>query len=94
MTDQETIDVYNARAGEYARLVTTDAAPHATLAAFMARLQPGARVLDMGCGPGNSSAHMAAAGLRPDPVDPAQAMIEIARQTPWPARPPRRFRRA
>lgn len=81
MPDNETIDVYNARAADYAKLVTSDAAPDATLAAFIARLKPGARVLDLGCGPGNSAAHMARAGLAPDPLDPAEAMIEIARTT-------------
>ena len=81
MPDRETIDVYNARAADYAGLVTSDSEPDATLKAFIARLAPGARILDMGCGPGNSSAHMAAAGLSPDPVDPAFAMIEIAQNT-------------
>lgn len=79
MTDHKTIEVYNARAADYAKLVTSGNAPDATLSAFIARLSPGARVLDMGCGPGNSAAHMAAAGLSPDPVDPAAAMIDIAR---------------
>lgn len=87
MTDRETIDVYNARAAEYATLVTSGAGPDATLAAFIARLPPGARVLDLGCGPGNSAAHMANAGLSPDALDPAEAMVEIARtQHDLPAR--------
>lgn len=80
MTDRETIDVYNARAADYAKLVTSDDKPDATLAAFIARLSKGARVLDLGCGPGNSAAHMAAAGLNPDPLDPAVAMVEIAQR--------------
>ncbi len=81
MTDRETIAVYNARAGDYSTHFASGDAPDATLAAFIARLNRGARVLDLGCGPGLSSAHMAAAGLDPDPVDAAEAMVAIARNT-------------
>lgn len=86
MTDHNTIAVYNAKAEDYAQLVTSGTNPDRTLAAFIARLPQGARVLDMGCGPGNSSAHMAAAGLIPDPVDPAAEMVKIARAQGLPAR--------
>ncbi|MEM1272678.1 MAG: class I SAM-dependent methyltransferase [Pseudomonadota bacterium] len=81
MSDRETIDVYNDRAADYVALTQSAKAPEPTLVAFMARLWTGARVLDLGCGPGAASAHMAAAGLKPDPVDPAHAMVEIAKTT-------------
>jgi len=79
MSDRETIEVYNARAAQYVTLVDKLEGAKPSLTAFMDRLRPGAFVLDMGCGPGTDSAHMAARGLRPDPVDPSDAMIEIAR---------------
>ena len=39
-----------------------------------------ARILDLGCGPGNASALFAAAGHRPDPVDASAGMVGIARE--------------
>ena len=81
MTDRETIDVYNARAGDYAKLETSDT-PSATLAAFIAALPEGAHVLDLGCGPGTSAVHMARAGCRVDAIDASEAMIALAAQIP------------
>ena len=47
---------------------------------FLAYLPaPGARILDLGCGPGNASAVFVAAGHRPDPVDASAEMVAIAR---------------
>ncbi len=76
--DPRTIAVYDARAADYAKLTGSDQ-PDADLRAFIDGLPKGARVLDLGCGPGTSSAHMAAAGLSPDPVDASAAMVSLAR---------------
>ncbi|MEO1638453.1 MAG: class I SAM-dependent methyltransferase [Pseudomonadota bacterium] len=80
MTDAKTIATYDAKAADYANLVKSDA-PDASLRAFMGSLHPGARVLDLGCGPGTASAHMRDAGLVPDPVDASPNMIKIASET-------------
>lgn len=79
MMDARTLAVYEARAADYAAL-TWSVRPGRDLIAFMAALPTGAAVLDLGCGPGAASAHMAAAGMRPDPVDAAPAMVALARE--------------
>lgn len=76
-TDQRTIAVYDERAADYAdRFQTTQ--PDVHLTAFMAELPKGARVLDLGCGPGTASAFLRAAGFIPDPVDASAAMVAMA----------------
>lgn len=77
MSDAQTLAVYEARAEDYARMVET-AAPQKSLLRFMQALPPGARVLDLGCGPGGDSAHLRAAGFDPDPVDASGAMVQLA----------------
>ncbi|WP_299790956.1 class I SAM-dependent methyltransferase [uncultured Marivita sp.] len=77
MTDRETIAVYDARAGDYAKLETSDT-PSATLAAFIVALPTGARVLDLGCGPGTSARHMVRAGCVVDALDASAEMIGLA----------------
>ena len=77
--DRRTIEIYDREAGRYADQFERKA-PDASLRAFMARLAPGARVLDLGCGPGMASAHLAAAGFDPDPVDASAEMVRLARE--------------
>ncbi len=77
MTDAETLAVYAAQAEAYARRFAGDA-PSRSLRDFIALMPPAGRVLDLGCGPGAASAHMRAAGLRPDPVDAAPDMVALA----------------
>jgi len=84
MTDARTIATYDARAADYA--ARFDGPPSGTLAAFIADMPPGARVLDLGCGPGTASRHMADAGLRPDPVDASPEMVRLATARGLPAR--------
>jgi SAM-dependent methyltransferase len=79
MADARTIAVYNAKADDYARMVDAGG-PDQTLRDFIAALPEGARVLDLGCGPGGASEHMRAAGLDPDPVDASPAMIALAKE--------------
>ena len=81
MSDPETIRLYNARAHDYARVTDSDA-PDATLAAFIAALPKGAHVLDLGCGPGRSAGHMAAAGHSVDAWDASEGMVALAAQRP------------
>ena len=85
MPDARTIAVYDARAADYAAL-TGRGAPDAQLAAFLALLPEGAQVLDLGCGPGAASRHMADRGHRPDPVDASPGMVALARAAGLPAR--------
>lgn len=77
MTDRETIAVYDARASDYAGL-DPSGTPSGTLASFIADLPTGARVLDLGCGPGTSARHMVEAGCAVDAFDASVAMIELA----------------
>jgi SAM-dependent methyltransferase len=75
--DPRTIAVYDAKAGDYAdRFAST--APDRHLSGFIAALPKGARVLDLGCGPGTASAFLRSAGHDPDPVDAAPAMVKLA----------------
>ncbi len=80
MSDPRTIAVYDAKAGDYAKLTLTSR-PDADLQAFIALIPDGGRVLDLGCGPATASAHMRAAGLDPDPVDASGAMVALANET-------------
>ena len=77
MTDRETIAVYDARADEYAKLEPSDM-PSEALATFMKALPDGARVLDLGCGPGTSARHMVRAGCVVDALDASAEMIGLA----------------
>lgn len=77
MTD-ETLEVYNAKAQEYATLTqTTGSDKH--LARFCKALAPGAYVLDLGCGPGFASAHLVSKGFKVDPTDGSSEMVKVAR---------------
>lgn len=80
MADPRTIAVYDAKAADYADLVSTSS-PDADLQAFLDLIPQGGRVLDLGCGPGQASAHMRAAGLDPDPMDASAAMVALAKKT-------------
>jgi SAM-dependent methyltransferase len=78
MTDQETIDVYNAKAQDYVNLVSVDK-PNRHLQAFIDALPKGGHALDLGCGPGNSAAMMRDAGLKITAIDPSTKMTELGR---------------
>jgi SAM-dependent methyltransferase len=78
MADARTIATYNAKAADYAQMVSSEA-PDTSLQTFIDLMPKGGHVLDLGCGPGTASAHMRAAGLVPDPVDASEGMIAIAK---------------
>lgn len=75
--DSRTIDAYEANAAAYAKRFRVVRLTR-PLKAFIDALPPSARVLDLGCGPGDASAHMREAGMRPDPVDASPAMVALA----------------
>ncbi len=47
---------------------------------FLDRLEPGARILELGCGGGRDSAHMAVRGFAIDPTDGIAPMVQKARE--------------
>ena len=85
MNDRETLDVYDERAVEYGTNFGSKA-PSEDLKSFMALLPIGAKVLDLGCGPGHSSKHLKAAGFEPDPTDGSAEMVRLAQEAGLPAR--------
>jgi SAM-dependent methyltransferase len=80
MTNSETIAVYDAKADDYARLVADWSDPQ--LPPFIAAMPAGGHVLDLGCGPGNAAAIMAAAGLRVTATDASAEMVRRAARHP------------
>ncbi|WP_426509118.1 class I SAM-dependent DNA methyltransferase [Dactylosporangium sp. McL0621] len=76
---------YDTVATSYADLVrdalTNDAYLRATLDLFAALLPPGARVADVGCGPGHVTAYLHAAGVDAFGIDLSPAMVDLARTT-------------
>ena len=74
----DTIRVYDERATEYAEMVKADAFGDRQLQRFIDALAPGARALDLGCGPGNAAATMAQAGLTVEATDASAAMVSLA----------------
>ena len=79
MNREETLAIYDARAGDYAGL-TEDIGESRQLAAFAAALPEGARVLDLGCGPGFYAGWLAQRGFEVDAWDGSGEMVTLARQ--------------
>lgn len=77
--DRETLAVYDGASDRYAKRGGADW-EYAALDAFLARLPAGARILDLGCGPGHLSAVMAERGMVPDPVDASAGMVALTRE--------------
>ncbi len=80
MSDPETLAVYAAKTDEYARMSNETAAHDPLLPAFIDALPSGGCALDLGCGPGDSAAAMAKAGLDVHAVDAVPEMITLATQ--------------
>ena len=81
MMDAATIAVYDARAADYARL-TADMAEMPQMQAFAALLPEGARVLDLGCGPGQYAEWFARQGFAVDALDASAEMVALAGARP------------
>lgn len=64
--------------GRYER-TAADLVPAATALVEYADVAPGQHVLDIGCGTGNASLAAASAGARVTGIDPAEGLIELAR---------------
>ncbi|VAW02689.1 hypothetical protein MNBD_ALPHA07-967 [hydrothermal vent metagenome] len=75
--DDETLKTYGEMAGDYVKLVES-AREDPQLTAFVGALRQGARVLDLGCGPGHAAALMAKAGMRVDATDACPEMVALA----------------
>lgn len=77
MTDPNTIAVYDARAQDYADF-TSNQATDPRLTDFISRLPKGARVLDLGCGPGEAARIMAENGCQVTAWDASGEMVRQA----------------
>jgi SAM-dependent methyltransferase len=73
--DEETLQFYRRNAQAYADWAK---APSARLTGFLALLPPGGLILELGCGAGNHSAKMLAAGFGVRPTDGSPEMAAIA----------------
>lgn len=82
MSDDETRQVYDAQAQEYARLGQAGGKDDSAIETFIAACPRGAKVLDLGCGPGRAAGRMAQAGLKVVAMDASEAMIKLAAQHP------------
>jgi len=80
MSDKETISVYDAKAEDYAKLVSLDK-PDRDLQRFMDVIPKGALVLDWGCGPANSATMMRKAGFDVVATDASSEMVKFAKAT-------------
>ncbi|MDJ1015162.1 MAG: class I SAM-dependent methyltransferase [Paracoccaceae bacterium] len=79
MPDRETLEVYARRAEDYARIFESSR-PDRHLTDFMKALPESAVVLDLGCGTGQSSAHMQTAGFRVEAWDASPEMAAVAKE--------------
>lgn len=75
-----TLRIYDREAGRYAEMAGDHDTPG--LDEFIAALPHGARVLDLGCGPGHHAARMADAGLEVLAVDGSAEMVARAAARP------------
>ena len=75
--DEATLAFYDREAGAYAARKDR-AGPH--LAAFLEKLEPGAKILELGCGGGQDSAEMLARGFDVVPTDGSPELAAQAQQ--------------
>lgn len=75
MSDIETLGVYARQADDYATMMEREAADDPLIDTFIAACPRGAKVLDLGCGPGHFAGRMAHAGLHVDAMDAVPEMV-------------------
>jgi len=78
--DKETLDVYATRIDQYAA-IDPSAPEAAALERFLARLRPGAQILDIGCGPGKHARMMQQQGFAVTARDASPEFVELARKS-------------
>jgi SAM-dependent methyltransferase len=74
--DRETLDFYEHRAAEWASHLPHEHSPR--LDPFLDRLEPGASILELGCGDGRDAAYMLARGFDVHTSDGTPAMARLA----------------
>ena len=74
--DEATLQFYRQNAEAYAKREITSR--HARLTKFLGLLQPGAAILELGCGAGADSAEMIARGYDVTPTDGSPELADIA----------------
>ena len=74
--DEATLQFYRGNAEAYAGREITSR--QARLTAFLARLPPGAAILELGCGAGGDTAEMLARGFNVRPTDGSPEMADVA----------------
>ena len=82
MSDARTLAVYNRQSDDYAAMMDRQAAGDPLIGRFIAACPAGGRVLDLGCGAGHYARRMAAADLRVEAIDAAEAMVERTAKLP------------
>ena len=87
--DRETLRFYEGRADEWAAALPFDYSPQ--LDGFLDRLEPGARILELGCGDGRDAARMTERGFNVSPSDGSPRMAELASERLGRAVPVMRF---
>lgn len=78
MSDAGTLGFYQREAPNYTASGSQGQSRH--LDEFLDRLQPGARILELGCGGGRDAAHMVKRGFAVDPTDGTPAMVRKAHE--------------
>ena len=78
MADRATLDWYRQNAPRFT--ASGAQAPSRDLDSFLDRLQPGARIMELGCGTGRDAARMLERGFDVDATDGVAAMVRKARE--------------
>ena len=82
MSDPETLNAYAERAEDYARKFKSGNRIDPALTGFMSELADGARVLDLGSGPGHAARIMADHGFRVTALEPVRQMLDMLADRP------------
>jgi SAM-dependent methyltransferase len=78
MSDENTLKYYNSAALDYEATIAAQKTP--ALTEFSDQFAKGARILDLGCGPGHCAAVFASHGLIVDAIDASEEMIALAQK--------------